>query len=179
MLFFAMLDINESSTLEAIYHEHGRQLINIAYGILNDQHESQDAVQQSFEKLMKSRKRIDLTDYGRVLGYLRIVVRNQAIDLYNLKKRVSYTEPEKIIDLDMIDDFEIDKDLLQFEKSKEFALKLDKINPRYSAVITLKYYLELENNEIATALDCTESNVRVLLYRAKKSLRNLLLSEVS
>ena len=179
MLFLNLLNFDERTSIEVIYVEKSRQLLNVAYSILKDEHESQDAVQQSFEKLVLKRNKIDLTDQARVYGYLRVVVRNQAIDIYNKKKRITYKEPEFINNLDIEDDIDIERELIDFENSKELALQLDKINPKYATVITLKYFLELSNDEIANTLDCSETTLRVILHRAKKSLKNILLSEVS
>lgn len=179
MFLLALLEIKESEVLETVYRENGREFLKIAYTILKDTHEAQDVVQASFEKLVKCRKSIDLTDRDRIKGYLYTVVRNQAIDFYNKKKKIVYVEPTKLININIQDEVEIDNNLLAIENRKEFALLLDKINPRYSAILTLKYYLELGNSEIATTLDCTETNARVLLHRAKKSLKEVLLNGVS
>ncbi len=179
MIFLTLLDVDERTSIENIYTSHGRKLLSIANSILKDHHEAQDAVQQSFEKLVNRRSTIDLKDQVRAYAYLKVIVRNQSIDMYNKKKRITYKEPEYIENLEIIDDTDIERDLINFENSKELALKLDQLNPKYATVITLKYFLELENTEIADTLDCSESTLRVILHRAKKSLKNVLRSEVS
>lgn len=179
MFFLALLNSSESEALEKVYKNHCKEFINIAYNILKDVYEAQDVVQVSFEKLVKCRKSIDLTDTERVRGFLYTVVRNQAIDVYKRKKKIVYIEPSDLNNMEIKEDTEIDNNLLVLERRKEFAVLLDRINPRYSTILTLKYYLELENTEIAQTLDCSEVNVRVLLHRARQSLKEVLLKEVN
>lgn len=178
MIFLALIDSDESVVLEQVYKEQSKKYLGIAYAVLKDFHEAQDVVQLSFEKLVKNRKAIDLTDKDRVVAYLYTVVRNQAIDVYKRKKKIEYTHDTDYYRLANQDEISIDKNLLELEKREEITKKLDLINHRYSTVLTLKYYLDLSNQEIAKSMDCSELNVRVLLHRARQSLKKILTNEV-
>lgn len=60
---------------------------------------------------------------------------------------------------------------IQTKMDVEFVLsQLKCLKDEYREVIVMKYLDELSTNEIATALEKTNSNVRVLLHRATKAL---------
>ena len=57
---------------------------------------------------------------------------------------------------------------------KMLAEKLAQLFPEYADVLTLKYYFEFKDKEIAEILKISRANVRVRLRRAKTHLRSLM-----
>ncbi|MCA9387108.1 sigma-70 family RNA polymerase sigma factor, partial [Candidatus Dojkabacteria bacterium] len=55
------------------------------------------------------------------------------------------------------------------ENNRVIAYTLTKIKPRYQYVISLSFFLELEDHEIAEIMNIKKQNVHVLLHRALKS----------
>ncbi len=51
---------------------------------------------------------------------------------------------------------------------------LEKLNPKQRAVIVLRYYLNLNENELIEELQAPKSTVKWLLYAARRKLRELL-----
>jgi RNA polymerase sigma-70 factor (ECF subfamily) len=47
----------------------------------------------------------------------------------------------------------------------------------YRIVITLRYHLDLDNQEIAEVLGISRENVEVRIHRARKALRKIILQE--
>ena len=54
---------------------------------------------------------------------------------------------------------------------KQIVEVLNKINERYSQIISLKFYSELETDEIAMLMDVNSSQVAVILHRALHNFR--------
>ena len=64
-------------------------------------------------------------------------------------------------------------------KDGPITKELEKIIPSYADILTLKYYYEYSNLEISKLLNIMEGNVRVRLYRAKQSIKKILLESVN
>ncbi len=63
---------------------------------------------------------------------------------------------------------------LDLEEEKKLILKsLQKLKEEYKEVLIMKYLDEMSTKEIAQAIDKTVNNVRVLLHRAKRALKEI------
>lgn len=98
--------------------------------------------------------------------------RNAVIDYYRNKHRTEMPmsdqeQYENIVDTRNVE-VEVD---LQIEVSK-IEKYLDKLKDEYREVLVLKYIEEFSINEIAEIIGKSRSNVRVILHRALKCLRD-------
>lgn len=103
------------------------------------------------------------------------VARNCIIDYYRKKSKeniVTVTEQfEEIIadrSSNLVDDIDLQIDFEQIEG------KLKLLKEEYREVIILKYIDELSTTEISEILEKSKSNVRVLLHRALKTLKEIM-----
>ncbi len=170
-----MMEAGESrDKLEELYLTYHRELYYVAYQILMDYHDAQDVLQTAFIKLSKHLDKISEVKCKKTRAYLVIIVRNLSFDRYHEKKRTVLTDfdregediPDKNISLE---DY-----VLQLERGKELAAALQKINTSYADILTLKYYYEYSNAEIAELFNMTVDNVSLKLHRAKSALKRIL-----
>ncbi len=67
-----------------------------------------------------------------------------------------------------------EKDLMARERRTILFEKLDELNPRQRTAVTLRYFRQMPLSEIATVLDCSEGNVKNMLFRSVRKLREAL-----
>src|SRR5215471_15962168 len=77
----------DREAFEMIIRTHSRALFAIAYGILQNREESEDAVQDSFVKAWKSRWRV--RDPEKFPAWLATIVRHRAHDIFRKRQNVS------------------------------------------------------------------------------------------
>ena len=77
--------------------------------------------------------------------------------------RESFNEPEEKV--------------LQEEESFKLKAAIQRLNEREQKILTLKYWLDFSNSEIAKTFDITTENVRVILNRAREKLKKFLSEE--
>lgn len=65
-------------------------------------------------------------------------------------------------------------EFLAAEERARLRSAIEELPPKYRAVLVLRYYSELDYNQMAAALGLTRAHVATLLFRAKKELRRLL-----
>lgn len=68
----------------------------------------------------------------------------------------------------------MDDIVIRLGDAKMLSEKLAQLSPEYADVLTLKYYFEFKDKEIAEILKISHANVRVRLSRAKTHLRSLM-----
>lgn len=151
-------------------------LHNVMYGaaltMLRDEDEAADAVQDALLSLWELRDRLDSIE--NLEGYCLTACRRKAFD----RLRHSQVSPlERMADYFDACDTAItaDRDLDARNNLDILKHAIDQLPENQKTAITLSAFNSLENNEIATQMGLTEGNVRVLLFRARKKLRNLFL----
>ncbi len=167
-------DEQSKDLLENIYSAYHKKMYYIAYSILNNSHDAQDAVQTSIIKLIKYIDKTSDVKCNKTKHLIVTIVRNEAIDLYRKKKK------RPLIELDPANDIadervsSLDEIVIKLSEAKEIAEKLSKLKGDYADVLTLKYYYQFDDKEIADILNISNGNVRIRLNRAKTKLRNMM-----
>lgn len=168
-IYLAELDTQEEKDyFEKLYRQYKRKMYAIAYDILNNDADAEDAVDIAFHKVAKSLTKISQKPSNEIDGYIVICIRSTAIDIYRSNHRKSErTRPLKEDDPDEeVWEHTVDRVLL--------ISAISKLPDNYKDVIYLCDYQKLTSNEAAALLKTTESNVRITLHRVHKKLRKIL-----
>lgn len=164
---------NPKTKAERLYYAHRKQMFAAAYEILEDSALAEEAIQNSFEKIIKCRCKINEKDEKRARAFLRLVCRNAAVDILRKNKR----------EYELYEDFADEKsgDIADVIISKEnltgILYCIDSLRPACRDVMLLKFYHGYENREIAKMLDITEDAVRKRIERGRRELKILLEKE--
>lgn len=154
--------------------ENQRLFYAIAYQILGDAHEAEDAVQASVCKGWSSLG--ELNDPSAVVGWVARITRHTAIDLRR-KRRERATDDEELAALDP---GAHDVPLAEQADEREVMRRLIAQLPDNQAiVITLRFYEGLDGPAIARRLGMTDNAVRVRLHRGLERLEQLLRNRVT
>lgn len=167
----------EEIICEKIYHKYLKLMLYVAYSVLKDYSLAEDAVQQSFLKIMEHLDKISDVNSNKTKGFIVILVKNTAIDMLRKLKNGSSVSMEDL-DLTLPDPGELPLEQIVSAESYESILRLiDKLDHNYSSVLYLKYVYHYGDEEIAELLNITNQNVRVRLHRARIKLAALLKEE--
>lgn len=129
-----------------------------------NEEDARDIVQNSFEVLWEKRKDVHP---GKAKSFLFQVAYRQSIDLYRKQKRISYTE-------------DVDDDTAAAPGNPELKRVLDRalsrLDEQSRALVLLKDYEGYKYDEIAQITGLSDSQVKVYLHRARKTLKDYLVS---
>lgn len=144
-------------------------LYGIAYNLLKNQSDAEDAVQETICKFLQKRPTLEIP--GKLPWYLGKMVANHCMDLLRRKGRqISLDEiPEssgKEEETSKNDDFQKERDI-------QLASWLSRLPPKDRLVLDLFYREELDLQEIAEILGDTAGAVKVRLHRARGALRKM------
>lgn len=153
---------------------YSRKLFAVAYHFLQRSDEAEDVVQDIFVKLWQMREK--LPPGNQLEPFILVMTRNLCIDrLRSRQLTLEYNdnqEDEEIPEVALEDDR-----LEQKDKLKVVLTLMKELPPDQAKVLKLKVFDELENEQIAQLLKIKEDNVRQLLSRGRKRLKELALKQ--
>ena len=163
----------EERALAALVSEYASTLYRVAYSVLRNPADAEDAVQEAFLRVLRHRDTLgDVRDH-RV--WLIRIVWNIVLD----RKRRAKTRPET----DDIDELSRVLPAVGLSAEERAAAAqhhahvltcVEKLPPKERAVLMLSAFDELSSVEIADVLGITESSVRSRLFRARNLMAGLL-----
>ncbi len=149
--------------IERCYELYEKKMYRVAYNILHDAYAAEDAVQNAFVKLFKSKVIFEDECSDDCIRYIIRTIENSAIDIYNKQSREL---------TDSIEDFP-NIPAIGVDPCDDFSLKEDIQNlpPKYRDVVECLAVNEMTIRETANLLGISESNVRKRYERARKLLK--------
>lgn len=152
-----------------LVERHSNALYRVAWRLLGDGHEAEDAVQDCFARLWQNAPRWQPSGAGLV-GWLHRVTVNLCFDR---RRRLRVVPSDNLPD--RIDDAPLaDRVLEADEATRAVARALGALPERYRAALVLCYYEGLTNAVAAEALELNVKAMESLLFRARQKMRSLL-----
>lgn len=178
-LYLSMIDTQEErEKFERLFHQYERCLKYTAQNILFDEHLAEDAVPETFIRIISCLDKIDESDEHKTIAFLITVIKNISYDMKRKRgKAQEESSLEEMIELDSDpEDRENRPDalLLRREQEETILQVIRCLPPDYRYALTLKYAYGCNTAQLATLLNCSEKLARVKLSRARKSLMSRL-----
>lgn len=173
--YLSLIDDNESkSKFEQLYRLYRNQMLYVAYQVLKNQPDSEDAVHTAFVKIAANMSKIIDPTSKDSKNYCLKAVKNVAINASLLKhnQNCKLDENEMYYD-NLLDEICNDE---TFETVKKVINNLDDI---YKDVLTMHYVYDMSVPQISELFDRNKSTVKKQLLRGKKILCENLKKELN
>ena len=156
----------ETEKLHKLYEIYEQPMYRIAFSVLKNSSDAEDAVSDAFMSIIKKIGRIGEPYSPKTKSYIVKTIRNSAIDIYR-KNRRNYDRVQPIDGSinsipDTVSGFEND--------ISDIDGILNILNETDRRIITLRCRDELQWRDIAQRMNMTETNVRKRFERARKKL---------
>ena len=170
----------DREALTYIYAQHYRPLLRYGCKLLSDEAVVEDCIQDLFFELWKNKARLGPTDSIRyyLLRSLRrkiVLAGRQRSGHSNVDAQseeypfaVEYSIEEKWIG-----------EIQAAERQEKLNQALNQLSARQKEAIYLKFYNDMDYQQIGQIMDLNYQSIRTLVYRAIKVLRDYLALEVS
>ena len=170
------LSAEQRELLARIYEIYHPRMYKLAYGILRNRQDAEDAVQEAFYHVCLNAGGFDLPESESTAAQIYIYTRNVAINCYHRKKRYSarISDGQDNDRPAALDDSDIALMIEREESAAQLRAAVEALDPIYREVIYLKYYEYKTNSEIAQMLGLSRNLVNGRIFRAKKILRKML-----
>lgn len=157
---------DKDAEFEAYMAARQPSLLRTAYLLSGDRHTAEDLVQTALAKLYLSWDKVQQREL--LDGYVRRIIVNEHNSLWRRAWKRREHSTDVLPDHRTVDDRHDDG---QGAALWEFVQTLPR---RQRAVIVLRYYEDLSEQEIADVLGCSRGNVKSTAHHALKSLRAVL-----
>jgi RNA polymerase sigma-70 factor (ECF subfamily) len=163
----------EEATLAALVSQYAGALYRVAYSVLRNPADAEDAVQEAFVRVLRHRDTLGEVRDQRV--WLIRIVWNIVLD----RKRRAKTRPETddVAELARVlpcDGLSAEQIAAAAQHHAHVLACVEKLPVKERQVLMLSAFEELTSVEIAEVLGITESSVRSRLFRARNLMADLL-----
>ena len=171
LLIKEIIDSSSSRAYRTLVEKYQNKVLTVCVKVLRNREEAEETAQDVFIKGFKLLN--TLNDHTKFPNWILKIAYSKAIDRQRLKKM-------NTTDLNQVNEsaykqLETPFVLTSLEDRKEILTKLiEELDVQESVVISLFYQQERNIKEISEITGMTPSNVKVKLYRARKSLRLML-----
>ena len=179
-----MLDVKagDDASFELLLRRYRTPLINFLYRMVREQATAEDLAQEVFLRVYRARKHY--APSAKFTTWLFRIARNLALNMLRdgryRQVEVSLDQPaERVGSSDnepsvvQLPDGRpgMEKQLMDRDRVKLIRCAVDALPEKQRAAVLLHKYHELNYDEIARILDCSESALKSLLFRAYETLR--------
>ncbi|MDR0347969.1 MAG: sigma-70 family RNA polymerase sigma factor [Tannerella sp.] len=161
--------MNADEFKQRFYPFHSK-LYRIAYALLNNVDDAEDILQDTYFKLWN--KRNELIAIRQPEAFCVAIVRNLCMDFLKSPKSRTANDVTEIIKI--ASDTTPESDLESKEKMKHIETLINKLPEKQQLVIRMRGSGDCTLEEIEIVTGESAANVRVLLSRARRTLRDML-----
>ncbi|HTV04153.1 MAG TPA: RNA polymerase sigma factor [Acidobacteriaceae bacterium] len=174
--FAPAMTVDTTDTINSLVSEYSAALYRVAYSVMRNSAEAEDAVQEAFLRVLKHREK--LREIRDVRVWLVRITWNVVLD----RKRRSKTRPESDDIADFVRvlpsaDRRADDEVISSQEHARILALIDRLPVKEREALLLSAVEELSTAQIAAALKTTESSVRSRIFRARRELSALLEEE--
>ena len=157
----------DRDAFEMIIRTQSRALFAIAYGILQNREEAEDAVQDALVKAWKSRWRV--RDPEKFPAWLAMIARHRARDVFRRRRNVPLSAD---VTESVAPENEMTTDSAALDRQLHSALAA--LPELHRSALTLRYFEEMDYRSIENLLGLSSGSLRGILGRALVAMRKQL-----
>ncbi len=161
---------------EELFLRYKLKIFNFSLRVCGNRSDSEDVVNEVFMQIFRRKYRM-VKDI-KFSTWLFTITRNFCIS--RIRKRFwlvsfGFVKDDQEKEYDPMDNKPNPADELEKKEEKEFIRKaILKLPLNQRQALVLRQYQELRYEEIATIMDCSLENIKILIYRARESLKKIL-----
>lgn len=169
---------DERALVQRLFFDYGRQVKALAQSILHSEHDAEDALHDTFLKIIKYREKFIQIDGDETKRLIVIYTRSVCFNLYRRKKRENGFAAEtgdaddgaSAADREA-DDVDVLESVLARESAERLKRAIDALASPAREIVLLKYYGEMTNLEISDLLGINASTVGSILHRSLQKIK--------
>ena len=174
----AALGEDDRDFVSGIFEEYGKQMYSIALDILKNEHDADDALQETMYKIIKYVDKFADDDKSKIRNKimigLRASIRNTSFRQYRKQQNKNKHERDFFYESDEDESAIVDDIVIKGEDCRKIKDALLGLSSDLQDTVNLVYYCDFSCVEAAKFLGVTDNAVRNRLYQARKKLKEVL-----
>lgn len=166
----ARVQAGDDQAFAVLVERYQRDVYNLAYRMLSNVAEAEDAAQEAFLRAYKHLSRYDPSRSFKT--WLLSITSNHCIDRLRKRRLKWLPLDEPLPPHPALTSRETgpEDSLIESERSAQVQALLGELAPDYRAAVVLRYWYDMSYAEIAETLETTESAIKSRLFRARQML---------
>ncbi len=164
-----MMDVrnDDFDKLGILFERHKKNLFGFFYKITYDRDLSEDMIQDVFIRILKYRE--SFRGYGKFSTWMYSIAHNISIDHFRKQKNLK-EDPEVLKNMESYD---YNHNIIKNEELDILNRAMLKLVPEKRAILMLSKIDGIKYKELGGMLNCSETAVKVRIFRALKELRDI------
>jgi RNA polymerase sigma-70 factor, ECF subfamily len=162
----------EEDQLELAVREHARMVYRIAYSVLRNHQDAEDATQETFVRVLRARRKLAAVDHPQ--RWLARIAWRVAAERRKKAPETALEETGEAVTQLRSTEMPADEAIVGREVAKALERLIPLLPRRLRDVVTLSTVEDMSPTDIAAVLEISEAAVRSRLFRARQILREKL-----
>lgn len=155
----------DAETFKKVFLPYHQKLYRIAYRIVQDVANAEDIVQDTFVKLWN--KKDDMANVENTEAFAIIILRNTCLDYLRKTKN----EYQTTYDTEIPETISLARQLEVRDEARRVKDLINRLPDQHRQVMMMKHWDGYSDEEIEQATGLSPGNIRVILSRARKTIR--------
>lgn len=164
----------DKDRFEQLYRTYKQDMYAVAYRILHNQFDAEDAVHDAFIRIAKNIEKIFEIKCPETHALMVIIVRNVAIDIYNKNKKIS----ESTCNFDDCNEIIMEDEVIKEMDYENLIESIKSLQDPLRDALYIRYVIGYSTKNTADLLGITVDAVHKRIQRAKKMLAQNIDNEV-
>jgi RNA polymerase sigma factor (sigma-70 family) len=164
----------DRESFHSIYLHHFKPLYEYGMRLVGDQELVKDGIQDLFVKLWTNKA--NLSGVSAIRSYLLVALRTTLYNRLEKNNRIQLSADDEQLPFEMV--FSVESDFINKEartvQAEKLIAALNQLTPRQKEVIYLRYFEELDYDQIAAVMHITVKATYKLTARGLETLRQVL-----
>ena len=156
--------------INKLFSEMNVKMYNISFNILKDKFDAEEAVAQTFLKIINNIEKISALPCPQIEPYCVIILKNETMNIIRKRKKLVYVE-----DVDYFDhsegDYNIEEEYLETLDKEKLISYIDRLSDEEKYFMHLRFVNEMKFKDISGLLGITEEAAKKRGQRILKKLR--------
>jgi RNA polymerase sigma-70 factor (ECF subfamily) len=161
----------ELDLVNKIFSKMNVKMYNISFNILRNKFDAEEALAQTFLKIIENIEKISTLPCPQIEPYCVIILKNETMNIIRKGKKIIYVE-----DLDYFDhseaDYNIEEEYLETVNKEQLLSCINKLSDDEKYFVHLRFVNEMRFKDISELLGITEEAAKKRSQRILKKLRS-------
>ena len=171
IIIVGTLSDREKELVNQIFKDSNIKLYNISFQILHSHSDAEEAVSQTFLKIISHIEKISKLPCPEIAPYCVVIVKNESANILRKRKKLVFID-EVQTDKGGSNYSELENMWAQNISKEELLSVIDGLSEEEKYLIHLRYTNDMSFKEIAALLGVSEETAKKRGYRILKKLRN-------
>ncbi|GFN36154.1 hypothetical protein TXYLGN1_19410 [Tepidimicrobium xylanilyticum] len=169
LLFGVMMD-DKVDFINKIFSKMNVKMYNISLNILKDKFDAEEAVSQTFLKIIENIEKISTLPCSQIEPYCVVILKNETMNIIRKRKKIIYVENVDYIDRSE-EDYNIEEEYLETVDKEQLLSCINKLSDDEKFFLHLRFVNEMRFKDISELLKITEEAAKKRSQRILEKLR--------